>query len=242
MEPSGGSSNDRLWRRGCSLDPHTSVSDTIPSGGGIRISHRHNYHLEIGKETIVYFSNPVSMSKFSQFSNPLQHVSFFGKCYHCKYSAHSQKYCPLRYCKLCKTYGHSEMVCWLRNEASSEEAALSASLAAAEISAEAAEAAAEAAEAAQVAADMAADVSEEEDRGAGSPPLSSEDYALKAGGRPEGEVNGASFLQVALGQGAAVRQHLAPEGEHLAGRVQVASEKDHALEAANRDAVGHAFK
>ncbi len=237
----GGSSNDKLWRRGCSLDPHTSAADTIPSGGGIRISHRHHYHLEIGKETIVYFSNPVSMSKFSQFSNPLQHVSFFGKCYHCKYSAHSQKYCPLRYCKLCKTYGHSEMVCWLRNEASSEEAALSAVLAAAEIAAEAAEAAAEAAEAAQVAADMAADVSEE-GGGASSPPPTLADHSLKSGGRPEGEVHSASFLQVALGQGAAVRQHLALEGEHLAGGVQVAAKEDHALEADHSDAVGHALE
>jgi hypothetical protein len=25
--------------------------------------------------------------------------------------SHSQKYCPLRQCKLCRTYGHSEIVC-----------------------------------------------------------------------------------------------------------------------------------
>ena len=225
----GGSSNDKLWRRGCSLDPHTSAADTIPSGGGIRIRHRHHYHLEIGKETIVYFSNPVSMSKFSQFSNPLQHVSFFGKCYHCKYSAHSQKYCPLRYCKLCKAYGHSEMVCWLRNEASAEEAALSASLAAAEIAAEAAEAAAEAAEAAQVAADMAADVDYKGGPAAEPAAEASGSGHLEPGGRPQGEVNSASFLQVALGQRAAVRQHLASEGEHLASGVQVAAEENHAF-------------
>jgi len=38
-------------------------------------------------------------------------VSFFGKCFSCHYMSHSQKYCPLRLCKTCVTYGHAESVC-----------------------------------------------------------------------------------------------------------------------------------
>jgi len=38
-------------------------------------------------------------------------ISFFGRCFQCQYMSHSQKYCPLRLCKLCRQYGHSEAVC-----------------------------------------------------------------------------------------------------------------------------------
>lgn len=65
----------------------------------------------IGNETIVYSKTPRTQRYPPHFNNPLQHVSFFGRCYNCKYSAHSQKYCPLRYCKKCKQYGHTEGVC-----------------------------------------------------------------------------------------------------------------------------------
>ena len=37
--------------------------------------------------------------------------SFYGYCYYCDYSRHSQNYCPLRYCQFCKSYGHSSKVC-----------------------------------------------------------------------------------------------------------------------------------
>lgn len=39
------------------------------------------------------------------------HVTFHGSCYYCGYASHSQMYCPLRWCKVCKQYGHSEAVC-----------------------------------------------------------------------------------------------------------------------------------
>ena len=142
------------WKRGCTLDP---PQPTIPPSGGTRMLHKHKYHLDVGTETVVYFSNPVAMGKFSQFRNPLQHVSFFGKCYQCKYAAHSQKYCPLRYCKLCKSYGHSEMVCWKRNSMTDEvNPALKACINASEIAEVAASDAAAAAAAAAEAVDQAA--------------------------------------------------------------------------------------
>jgi hypothetical protein len=37
--------------------------------------------------------------------------SFFGYCYFCDYSRHSQNHCPLRKCRECRNYGHSEKVC-----------------------------------------------------------------------------------------------------------------------------------
>lgn len=37
--------------------------------------------------------------------------SFFGRCFQCQYMSHSQKYCPLRMCRTCKQFGHSEIVC-----------------------------------------------------------------------------------------------------------------------------------
>ena len=70
------------------------------------------YHLHVGKETIQYALPTNNASSMGLKAHPLQYVSFFGKCYHCRYSAHSQKYCPLRLCKQCKQYGHSESVCW----------------------------------------------------------------------------------------------------------------------------------
>ena len=73
--------------------------------------YRTKYHLMIGNETIVYSKTPRTQRYPPHFNSPLQHVSFFGRCYNCKYSAHSQKYCPLRYCKKCNQYGHTESVC-----------------------------------------------------------------------------------------------------------------------------------
>lgn len=40
--------------------------------------------------------------------------SFFGKCFECQYMSHSQKYCPLRFCKNCAAYGHAEITCPLK--------------------------------------------------------------------------------------------------------------------------------
>jgi hypothetical protein len=36
---------------------------------------------------------------------------FYGRCYYCSYGSHSQKMCPLKYCTVCKQFGHSEAGC-----------------------------------------------------------------------------------------------------------------------------------
>lgn len=38
-------------------------------------------------------------------------VAFHGRCYYCDYHSHSQMFCPKRWCRVCKEYGHSEAVC-----------------------------------------------------------------------------------------------------------------------------------
>ena len=70
------------------------------------------FHMHVGKESITYNNKRTPRNMGVQAASPLQYVSFFGRCYHCKCSAHSQKYCPLRMCKQCKRYGHSELACW----------------------------------------------------------------------------------------------------------------------------------
>lgn len=40
-----------------------------------------------------------------------RHVAFHGACYLCQYASHSQMFCPLRWCRACKRFGHSEAVC-----------------------------------------------------------------------------------------------------------------------------------
>lgn len=36
---------------------------------------------------------------------------FWGKCFLCAYIGHSQRYCPLKYCSKCSSYGHSVVTC-----------------------------------------------------------------------------------------------------------------------------------
>jgi hypothetical protein len=36
---------------------------------------------------------------------------FYGYCYYCDYTKHSQNFCPLRFCYSCHNYGHSSKVC-----------------------------------------------------------------------------------------------------------------------------------
>lgn len=40
-----------------------------------------------------------------------RHATFRGTCCLCQYPAHSQMFCPLRLCRVCKRFGHSEAVC-----------------------------------------------------------------------------------------------------------------------------------
>lgn len=67
------------------------------------------YSLTVGSESVQHGrSAPVQQVPSI---NTLNAISFFGRCFQCQYMSHSQKYCPLRQCKACKQYGHSETVC-----------------------------------------------------------------------------------------------------------------------------------
>ena len=37
--------------------------------------------------------------------------TFYGRCYNCNFTLHSQKHCPLRQCTKCLAWGHIEAVC-----------------------------------------------------------------------------------------------------------------------------------
>lgn len=62
--------------------------------------------IEVGLEKPVFFTQKayVFNQKFSQ-------NAFFGRCYLCCYPGHSQRYCSLKYCAACDTYGHSALTC-----------------------------------------------------------------------------------------------------------------------------------
>lgn len=74
------------------------------------------YSMTQGKQRLVHDGGqrPHAANSFSPASaaaTSINAISFFGRCFQCHYMSHSQKYCPLRLCKLCKQYGHSEAVC-----------------------------------------------------------------------------------------------------------------------------------
>lgn len=51
------------------------------------------------------------------FANALRRTSDFqGICYACGVLYHSQSFCPLRFCRRCKQYGHTSRVCPLIND------------------------------------------------------------------------------------------------------------------------------
>lgn len=62
--------------------------------------------IEEGLEPPLFFKQKayVFNQKFSQ-------NAFFGRCYLCCYPGHSQRYCSLKYCAACDTYGHSALTC-----------------------------------------------------------------------------------------------------------------------------------
>lgn len=39
---------------------------------------------------------------------------FCGTCYNCGWKAHSQNFCPLKECTICRKWGHTERVCYHR--------------------------------------------------------------------------------------------------------------------------------
>lgn len=68
------------------------------------------YSLTTGSESVQHVK-AVPVQHLNERQSALNAISFFGRCFQCQYMSHSQKYCPLRQCKACKQYGHSETVC-----------------------------------------------------------------------------------------------------------------------------------
>ena len=62
--------------------------------------------IEEGLEPPYFFTQKayVFNEKFSQHA-------FYGRCFLCCYPGHSQRYCSLKYCAACDTYGHSALNC-----------------------------------------------------------------------------------------------------------------------------------
>jgi hypothetical protein len=58
-----------------------------------------------GKETIQRHSERLVVYNNSKVA------LFWGKCFLCLCVGHSQRYCPLKYCGKCNTYGHSVVTC-----------------------------------------------------------------------------------------------------------------------------------
>ena len=62
--------------------------------------------IEDGLEKPVFFTQ-----KAYVFNQKFSHNAFYGRCYLCGCPGHSQRYCSLKYCAACDTYGHSPLTC-----------------------------------------------------------------------------------------------------------------------------------
>jgi len=56
-----------------------------------------------------------SASKAYLFNTQFSQVRFFGRCFLCGCPGHSQRYCALKYCAHCDSYGHSMVCCGRQN-------------------------------------------------------------------------------------------------------------------------------
>lgn len=74
---------------------------------GVRVLHQSQKHRDALPEP----SESMPLRGITSRALAQKHVTFRGTCYLCQYTAHSQMRCPLRFCRACKTYGHSEAVC-----------------------------------------------------------------------------------------------------------------------------------
>lgn len=70
---------------------------------------RTTFSLTHGRRLLAPQTEPTAADNMATPS--LNTISFFGRCFQCHYMSHSQKYCPLRQCKTCKEFGHSEIMC-----------------------------------------------------------------------------------------------------------------------------------
>ena len=65
---------------------------------------------------ILTYGNDQTVSSPVPVSGNLGSCWFFGRCYNCRILGHSQKFCPLRYCRVCKAWGHTDNVCSTRHK------------------------------------------------------------------------------------------------------------------------------
>ncbi len=49
------------------------------------------------------------------------HRDFFGTCFNCGCRAHSQNFCPLKECIVCKKWGHTDRVCYHRTQSNPDQ-------------------------------------------------------------------------------------------------------------------------
>lgn len=64
-----------------------------------------NVYIMNGKEAIQMNSEKIIIYNKTKVS------LFWGKCFLCGCIGHSQRYCPLKYCSKCQSYGHSLITC-----------------------------------------------------------------------------------------------------------------------------------
>ena len=67
--------------------------------------------VDMGDEPPVFAASKAYLFN-SQKSSQIQ---FFGRCFLCAYAGHSQRYCALKYCVSCETFGHSAVCCGKQN-------------------------------------------------------------------------------------------------------------------------------
>ncbi len=71
-----------------------------------------SYRIEMGKETL----SSTHIRPLGPSTSMELHCTFFGRCYACRHLGHSQKWCALRYCRICNSFGHAEQVCTAKRD------------------------------------------------------------------------------------------------------------------------------
>lgn len=81
-----------------------------PAVGGDGVLPNNLILVEEGKEPPQF-----AASKAYLFNTQFSQVRFFGRCFLCGCPGHSQRYCALKYCAHCDSYGHSMICCGRQN-------------------------------------------------------------------------------------------------------------------------------
>jgi len=83
---------------------------------------RYQYNVTAGKmnihksdsHSIQTNSSVATSNSISPVVGPTACRDFFGTCFNCGCRAHSQNFCPLKECNVCKKWGHADRVCYHR--------------------------------------------------------------------------------------------------------------------------------